>query len=103
MALISGRPISFKMDLYNPLYVPRPTVEPELFASLRPPTYDGGFNRRGDGLARMDPKPAAMDPLEERAAAGLGGRGGAMPSGAKAAQRAVGVDGTYFREAAKPN
>jgi len=49
MALISGRPISFKMDLYNPLYVPRPTVEPELFASLRPPTYDGGFARRNRG------------------------------------------------------
>ena len=46
MGLISGRPISFKMDLYNPLFVPRPTVEPELFASLRPPTYDGGFERR---------------------------------------------------------
>src|SRR5204863_8995047 len=46
MALISGRPISFKMDLYNPLYVERPTIEPELFASLRPPTYDGGFNAR---------------------------------------------------------
>jgi hypothetical protein len=45
MALVSGRPISFKMDLYNPLFVPRPTVEPELFASLRPPTYSGGFNR----------------------------------------------------------
>lgn len=45
MALVSGRPISFKMDLYNPLYVPRPTVEPELFASLRPPTYRGGWGR----------------------------------------------------------
>jgi hypothetical protein len=45
MALISGRPISFKMDLYNPLFLSRPTVEPELFASLRPPTYDGGFNK----------------------------------------------------------
>jgi hypothetical protein len=43
MALVSGRPISFKMDLYNPLYVDRPTVEPELFASLRPVTYRGGF------------------------------------------------------------
>jgi hypothetical protein len=40
MALVSGRPISFQMDLYQPLYVPRPTVVPELFASLRPPTYD---------------------------------------------------------------
>ncbi len=52
MALVSGRPISFKMDLYNPLYVQRPTVEPELFASLRPPTYSGAMNRH-DALARQ--------------------------------------------------
>ncbi|MCE9567825.1 MAG: DUF4139 domain-containing protein [Planctomycetes bacterium] len=51
MALISGRPISFKMDLYNPLYINRPTVEPELFASLRPVTYRGGFGNDKDGLA----------------------------------------------------
>ena len=44
MALISSRPISFQMDLYQPLFVPRPTVEPELFASLRPPTYQGAMN-----------------------------------------------------------
>ncbi len=49
MGLVSGRPISFKMDLYNPLYVTRPTVEPELFASLRPPAYDGGFARQQNG------------------------------------------------------
>ena len=48
MALVSGRPISFKMDLYNPLYVDRPTVEPELFASLRPVTYQGNFNGRAE-------------------------------------------------------
>jgi hypothetical protein len=41
MALISGRPISFQMNLYEPLFVPRPTVEPETFASLRPPLSDG--------------------------------------------------------------
>ncbi len=41
MALVSGRPISFQMDLYQPLYVPRPAVELELFASLRPQTYNG--------------------------------------------------------------
>jgi len=57
MALVSGRPISFKMDLYNPLFVPRPTVEPELFASLRPPTYRGGFNRNeAEGLAQNGAK-----------------------------------------------
>ncbi|AMV29560.1 hypothetical protein VT84_34515 [Gemmata sp. SH-PL17] len=48
MALVSGRPISFKMDLYNPLYINRPTVEPELFASLRPVTYQGNFNGRDE-------------------------------------------------------
>jgi hypothetical protein len=35
MALVSGRPISFRMNLYDPLYIQRPLVEPELFASLR--------------------------------------------------------------------
>jgi hypothetical protein len=41
VVLVSGRPISYQMDLYPPLYVPRPIVEPELFASLRPPNYTG--------------------------------------------------------------
>ncbi len=51
MALVSGRPISFKMDLYNPLYINRPTVEPELFASLRPVTYRGGFGTDQNAVA----------------------------------------------------
>ena len=45
MVLVSGRPISFKMDMYEPLYIPRPTVEPELFASLRPPVYGGAMDK----------------------------------------------------------
>src|SRR5262249_19128132 len=44
MALVSGRPVSFRMDLYTPLYVPRPLVEPELFASLRPVAYSGSLD-----------------------------------------------------------
>jgi hypothetical protein len=47
MSLISGRPISFQMNLYEPLFVPRPKVEPELFASLRPPTFNGALNVGG--------------------------------------------------------
>src|SRR5205814_411781 len=43
MALISGRPISFQMNLYDSLFIKRPVVEPELFASLRPVTYSGGL------------------------------------------------------------
>ena len=52
MALVSGRPISFQMDLYTPLYMPRPTVVPELFASLRPATYNGDLKTsRGEAAA----------------------------------------------------
>ena len=44
LTLVAARPISFKMELYQPLNVPRPTVEPERFASLRPPTFNGSVN-----------------------------------------------------------
>jgi len=47
MVLVSGKPISYRMDLYDPLYIPRPLVEPELFASLRPPVYGGSFGGEG--------------------------------------------------------
>jgi len=43
LSLVSGRPISFIQDLYQPLYIPRPLVQPELYASLRPQTYEGGM------------------------------------------------------------
>ena len=43
LSLVSGRPISFQMDLYTPLYVPRPFEQLELYASLRPPDYEAGF------------------------------------------------------------
>src|SRR5262245_46844699 len=75
MALVSGRPISFRMDLYNPLYVGRPTVEPELFASLRPPTYSGAMNRAIDGAAYTPPGMAG------RSGGGYGGQGLGMPGG----------------------
>src|SRR5215831_1500625 len=76
MALISCRPISFKMDLYNPLFIDRPVVAPELFASLRPVTYRGNFgNGRGDGLAeRMEQKSA-----DRSRGLGVGGLGGGGP------------------------
>jgi hypothetical protein len=52
MALVSGRPISFQMDLYQPLYIKRPTVDLELFASLRPVVYGGAMEKSDkSGLA----------------------------------------------------
>ena len=40
LSLVSGRPVSFIMDMYAPLYIERPEVVPELYSSLRPPEYD---------------------------------------------------------------
>ena len=59
MKLVSGRPISFVEDLYQPLYVPRPIVMPDLYASLRPQTYGAGMN----------------GPADEPVAGGFGGGG----------------------------
>ncbi|HTU18019.1 MAG TPA: DUF4139 domain-containing protein [Gemmataceae bacterium] len=68
MALVSGRPISFQMDLYQPLYVPRPVVEMELFASLRPVAYSGSMDENAAlarfGAAKM---PETEQQFEERA------------------------------------
>jgi len=51
LSLVSGRPISFIQDLYQPLYVPRPTVQPELYTSLTPEKYAGGSYDVGRGMA----------------------------------------------------
>jgi hypothetical protein len=52
MALVSGRPISFRMDLYQPLYAPRPLVVPELFASLQPPAYNAALDEEVEELGK---------------------------------------------------
>jgi hypothetical protein len=70
LALVSGRPISFTMDLYSPIYVPRPHEELELYASLRPPSYGGG----GFGGAALAATEAPAEG-EGRAAAGRRARG----------------------------
>lgn len=43
LSLISGRPISFIYNLYQPLYIPRQLVQPELYASLRSQSYEEGM------------------------------------------------------------
>lgn len=54
LSLVSGRPISFVENLYTPLYVPRPTVVPELYASLRPQEYEGGQGTMDESDAARD-------------------------------------------------
>ncbi|MBI1831769.1 MAG: hypothetical protein HYR84_10000, partial [Planctomycetes bacterium] len=77
MVLVSGKPISFKMNLYDPIYIPRPTVEPEMFASLRPPVYAGSMSP--EEMKRMADMGIPMDqagrPMPS-AAPGIPGGGG---------------------------
>lgn len=54
LTLASGRPVSFIQDLYSPLHLQRPIVMPELFASLRPSTYDLGRRDLGNKLADLE-------------------------------------------------
>jgi hypothetical protein len=74
VGLVAGRPMTFQMDLYDPLFVPRPTVEPDLFASLRPPMYQGGLNPGGNmGVAMGGPFGNGAAQLGGGANQGFGG------------------------------
>jgi hypothetical protein len=94
LTLVSGRPISFVMDLYQPLYVDRPEVKPELYASLRPRIYDQDIEKAyADFRAMADQKASEEQlraevlsrrgarPQAKSAAGGMGGMGGGMPGG----------------------
>lgn len=79
LTLASGRPISFIQDLYTPLYVPRPVVQSERYASLRPQDYAEGVEA---DEAPQELKQAARERRKAGAPApgGMGGFGGAMPA-----------------------
>lgn len=55
LSLVSGRPISFTMDLYSPLYAPRPQVAHELYSSLQPQEYGQAMGE--PGIAESAPTP----------------------------------------------
>jgi len=54
MRLVSGRPFSFRMDLYRPLYVQRPLVELETVSNVRPPVHEPDFGRDKDKAPSKD-------------------------------------------------
>jgi len=88
LSLVSGRPISFIQDLYNPLYIPRPVVQPELYASLRPQTYEGGI----EGLAKADEKLAQGAGFGGMGGGGFSASGAARMRGAAPARKAAGAE-----------
>ncbi len=68
MALVSGQPVSFRQNLYQPLYAYRPEVPVSVPGAVLPPTYGlamggrgygGGYGGYGGGLG-MGPSPPGM-------------------------------------------
>jgi hypothetical protein len=92
LSLISGRPISFTMDLYQPLYNPRPVVQPELYANLKPQTYGDAM----DELRPMASAPPARNEMKKERLLGKlaqgfsGGRANAPAAAAVAAEMEMG-------------
>ncbi len=76
LSLVSGRPISFIMDLYSPLYATRPVVQPELYANLRPRIYDQDLGAQDEEFQQLakNADAASFAP----APGGLGGLGGGL-------------------------
>jgi len=94
LSLISGRPISFVMDLYQPLYLARPVVEPELYASLRPQTYDQDlyarekeFRKAAEHANRAPAGELAKRRGRYRDEANYAGKGASRPGGLVEQQR----------------
>ena len=70
LSLVSGRPISFIQDLYQPLYVPRQVVQPPQYANLESRRYGEGMSRddkakaqrKSEGASGASPQMAAPAP-----------------------------------------
>jgi len=76
LALVSGQPISFIQNLYEPLYVERPVIEPQIAATTRPQMYEGAVEKEeADKATAMAPPPPAGPRMMKSA-----GRGGVRPA-----------------------
>jgi hypothetical protein len=115
---VSGRPITFVMDLYQPLYLQRPEVQLELYESLRPKTYQMAMDEAApeaemgedmESLAKMEEAPASrsLAPSAQKSlaraapasAAGAGAKGDFSVSQGVSALAKAGEVGTLFQYA----
>jgi hypothetical protein len=70
LALVSGRPVSFEMDLYEPLFVDRPDVPVPTIPGVAPRAYQGGVEAElGQALAGATEEARRAMSLRERASA----------------------------------
>lgn len=79
LSLVSGRPVSFTQNLYQPLYLPRPDVPVAVAAAARPRIYQGALERNEQQMDRARVAKGEM----------AGGFGGGGSLGAPAAPAAA--------------
>ncbi len=77
--LVSGRPVSFIQNLYEPIYIQRPRLEPQIDAALLPPAPEAAL-RKQEAQAAMEMAPGV---------AGRGGFGAPTPPGLADADAAL--------------
>ena len=82
LTLVSGRPVSFMMDLYRPIFVSRPTLQPEIASAAASPSYESP-SRDTSRVAAPAPRsemfamPSAAASVDEYPGASIStGRGG---------------------------
>lgn len=80
MALVSGQPVSFRQNLYQPLYTHRPEVPVSVPGTVLPPTYEAamsawGYGGGGYGGLAGPQGPAGPRPEALQRAPGMPGMG----------------------------
>ena len=86
LSLVSGRPISFIQDLYQPLYLPRPVIPPDVVASPYPQTHGGDLQDEANKQAQVEGQAADAPANRPESAAG---RRAPARSAASAAPEAI--------------
>jgi hypothetical protein len=92
LMLVSGRPITFTMDLYQPLYIQRPEVQMELYQSLMPKTNQMAME---EAASADEASPEVVAPSPAAPAAGMASTAAAPRQLRAAAGAAHGPGGDF--------
>ncbi len=102
LSLVSGRPISFIQDLYQPLYIPRPVIPPDVVASPFPQTHGGDL--QDENKRKADVEQAGEEPSNQpQESAGKRVRAPARSVSAPAAPVAGAMGGGMMAESTNVN
>jgi len=78
LELVSGRPVSFIQNLYEPIYPKRPTVRTQTDQALLPDTAEQAMELAPNELAKREAMAAPSAPLAREGTPGFGGAPPAM-------------------------